>query len=147
MTFEVSSKDTKIYLDIDGTIIHEELSKYNQPAQHLDEFLDTLSHFEVYWLTTHCRHGDPTPAQRRLQSVLSEEMFQYVLDYKPTTWDLNKTEGIDFNSDFVWFDNDVLDAERAELKKHNKENCLIEVNLIDNPDQLKEIAQDLLLQK
>ena len=134
----------KIYLDIDGTILHEELDKYNQPANHLQEFLEALECYDVYWLTTHCRDNDPTHVRLHLQRKLPPELFQYVLRYKPVTWDINKTEAIDFNSDFLWFDNDVMQSERDALASHNATRGLVEVDLRVNPSQLMDITRNIL---
>ena len=132
---------TKIYLDVDGTLIHEELERYNQPAAHLKEFLEHLEPYPVYWLTTHCMDGDPNHVRRHLSKLLPHDIFQYVLRYEPTSWTENKTEAIDFTSDFVWFDNDVMSEEREELARHGAENNLVEVNLVDNPEYLGKIIE------
>lgn len=133
-----------IYLDVDGTIIHEELAKYLEPAAHLREFFVALESYPVYWLTTHCRDGNVTPVLRHLQTLLSADLFQFVLRYKPTVWDINKTEAIDFATPFIWFDNDALRNELEELERHNARHNLIEINLIDNPNQLLEITEHIL---
>ncbi len=45
----------KAYLDIDGVLLTR---KHNLP-EHIEEFIDfMLSHFDCYWLTTHCRNGE-----------------------------------------------------------------------------------------
>jgi len=48
----------KIYLDINGTIIHRKLEKGKavvKPASYLKEFLDNaLKRHDVYWLSTIC---------------------------------------------------------------------------------------------
>ncbi len=133
------NKETNIYLDIDGTIIHEDLANYNKPAAHLEEFLEALSLHNVYWLTTHCRHGDETNAQRHLQKIFPSELFQYVLAYKPTTWSENKTEAIDFSKPFVWFDNDPSQGEVDELERNGVSESLVLVDLVKNPEHLHEL--------
>jgi hypothetical protein len=132
-----------VYLDIDGTIIYEEFDRYNQPAAHLEQFLDALNPYVVYWLTTHCRDGDPSYAQKYLRGVLNNRLYKKILTYRPTIWNIKKTEAIDFSKPFLWFDNDVMASERADLKKHNATGALIEINLKSRPTQLLEIAKQL----
>jgi len=139
------SKDANIYLDIDGTIIHEDLANYNKPAAHLEEFLEALSHYNVYWLTTHCHEGDATNAQRFLQRILPPELFQYVLAYKPTTWSEDKTEAIDFTKPFVWFDNDPSQGEVDELERKGVPESLELIDLVKNPENLSNILQKYLI--
>ncbi|MDR2802386.1 MAG: hypothetical protein LBB31_04120, partial [Prevotellaceae bacterium] len=43
----------KLYVDIDGVLL---TSKHVGAADHVAEFIDfTTSHFDCYWLTTHCK--------------------------------------------------------------------------------------------
>jgi hypothetical protein len=135
------AKNTRIYLDVDGTIIHEDLQKYNQPALYLREFLEALKDFPVYWLTSHCVDGNPNAVRRYLSRLLPQELFQYVLRYEPSRWDQLKTEAIDFSSDFIWFDNDVIEAELDALIEHGVSNNLITIDLVKDPEQLLKIAK------
>jgi len=65
----------KIYLDIDGTMIHEDLSEnYGKPAKGLEEFIIALRPYDTYWLTTHCTTGDPVQAVRIMKNVLPEAL-------------------------------------------------------------------------
>ena len=72
-------KNTNIYLDIDGTIIHEEAGRLNQPAAHSHEFLKILKDYPVYWLTMRCRDGDPSQVLHYLQRILPKEVYQLTL--------------------------------------------------------------------
>ena len=135
-----------IYLDIDGAVIHEDLANYNKPAAYLLEFLKALDRYDVYWLTTHCRNNDASYAIARLKRVLPDEYMKYVEQYLPTAWTGLKTEAIDFSKPFIWFDNDGINEEREVLKKNRAEDSLVEVNLIENPNQLLEITKDVLLE-
>jgi len=137
-------KIIKIYLDIDGTIIHEDLDHYNKPANHVREFLEALQDYDVYWLTTHCRDGDVSHTHSHLSRILSPELFTLVKHFKPTIWDTYKTEGIDLQSDFIWFDNDIFDQERKVLRVIGKENSIVQVDLRNNPNQLEEIVLNTL---
>jgi hypothetical protein len=134
-----------IYLDIDGTLIHEDLTdNYGKPAKGLEEFLIALRPYDTYWLTTHCTDGDPIHAQKKLKAVLPEALHADIERIKPTTWSLLKTEGIDWNSEFIWFDNDIYTAEWDRFKTAESNQQVIEVNLRDNPEQLVEIVNEIL---
>ena len=58
----------------------------------------------------------------------------------PTDWNALKTEAIDFTKDFRWFDDYIFEAEKEVLRKHGYENKFIQVDLINTPDQLKDLA-------
>ena len=133
-----------IYLDIDGTLIHEDLSKLRQPAEGLVAFLEAIRSHDLFWLTTHCMNGGPTHAQTLLKSVTPHELHTLIDSIRPTSWHTLKTEAIDFTIPFIWFDNDVLNEERDVLKEkavHDK-HWLVEVDLIENPSRLVGITQD-----
>ena len=112
----------KIYLDIDGTMIHEEIEKAGIPAIGLDEFLVALRPHETYWLTTHCMNGDPQYAQKLMKKKVPEEFHADIDRIMPTAWSLLKTDALDFNSEFIWFDNEVSSQELKELQKCNDVN-------------------------
>ncbi len=135
-----------IYLDIDGTLICDGLNNFGMPAPHLKDFLQALNSgkYTVYWLTTHCREGDLTRVHAYLQRFLPKDLFELVREYKPTIWDELKTDAIDFSRDFLWFDDDAIFQEKEVLCINNSETKLIEINLHDNPNQLKEIAEAIL---
>lgn len=135
----------KIYLDIDGTMIHEDLSEMcGKPAVGLEEFLVALRPYETYWLTTHCTEGDPSKARNIMKALLPESLHSDIDRIKPTVWEDLKTKGIDFSSDFIWFDNDIYAREWEVLKRCNENQMVIEVDLRTNPEQLIEITRDIL---
>lgn len=135
----------KIYLDIDGTMIHEDRSDmYSKPAVGLEDFIVALRPHDTYWLTTHCTTGDPTNARRIMKAVLPEELHADIDRIKPTVWQDLKIEGIDFQSDFIWFDNDIYAGEWEKLKQCNDNQTVIEVDLRTNPMHLIEITRDIL---
>lgn len=135
----------KIYLDIDGTMIHEDLSDmYCKPAVGLEDFIVALRPYDTYWLTTHCTTGDPTNARRIMKSVLPAELHADIDRIKPTAWQDLKTQGIDFKSDFIWFDNDIYPGEWTKLNKCHDGQIVIEIDLRNNPEHLIEITRDLL---
>lgn len=133
-----------IYLDIDGTLIHEDATEnYGKPAAGLADFLVALRPHATYWLTTHCRDGNPDRARSILKAHLPPEFHGDVDRILPTTWDYLKTDGIDWSSDFVWFDNTIHTAEWERFKTAGPNQQVVEVNLRDNPEQLIEITRDL----
>jgi hypothetical protein len=134
-----------IYLDIDGTMIHEDLSEnYGKPAVGLVDFIIALRPYDTYWLTTHCTTGDPTRAREIMKRVLPNNLHADIDRIKPTVWQDLKTTGIDFNSDFIWFDNDIYTGEWNTLKQCRDNQIVIEVDLRNNPQHLIEITRDLL---
>lgn len=136
----------KIYLDVDGTLIHEELSDKNGlPAEGLEEFLVALRPHDVYWLTTRCRDGDPTNPRDTLKALLPSNLHDDIDRIKPTVWDTLKTEAIDFDSDFIWFDNEIYSGEQKKLEECTENQMVIEVDLRNNPEHLVEITRDILM--
>ncbi len=135
----------KIYLDIDGTMLHEDhWDNQNLAVAGLAEFLHALRPHETYWLTTHCRDGNPERAREIMKRHIPEELYPDIDRIKPTVWDTLKTDGIDWTSEFIWFDNDISDAEWERFPMADKGQQVYEVNLIENPNQLIEITRDLL---
>lgn len=135
----------KIYLDIDGTMIHDDLSDmYCKAAAGLEEFIVALRPYDTYWLTTHCTTGDAEKARRIMKDVLPEDLHADIDRIKPTVWQDRKTDAIDFDSDFIWFDNDIFISELEVLEKCREGQSAFEVNLRDNPKQLIEIVRDVL---
>lgn len=129
-----------IYLDIDGVLL--DTKEYKQ-MPYLKEFLTTvfnISNNNVYWLSTHTKHGESNNALYHLKGVLDDDVFEMIKSIKNTKWNTLKTEGIDLDSDFLWFDDVIFQAEYNVLEKINKENCLIKVenNLEELVGLLKE---------
>lgn len=136
----------KIYLDIDGTLIHEDLTEnYGKPAAGLEDFLLALRPHDTYWLTTHCMTGDATNARRLMKAVVSPELHNDIDRIKKTVWKDLKTEALDFESDFIWFDNDIFDGEREALRKCGPNQSVVEVDLRADPKQLIKITKEVLV--
>lgn len=134
-----------IYLDIDGTMIHEDLSEnYGKPAQGLPEFILALRSHKTFWLTTHCREGDPTRAREIMKGVLPSNLHGDIDRIQPTIWNDLKTEGINFTTDFIWFDNDIYAGEWRKLEECTENQIVIEIDLRSNPFALVEAARDIL---
>jgi hypothetical protein len=126
---------TNIYLDIDGVL----LSNDRKQALHAREFLIyILENYPntTYWLTTHCKGNAETPIQH-IGHLFDSEIVDLMRKIKPTNWDIWKTDAIDFNKPFLWFDDDCFEHERSILKKHNVLENWIEVDLLKDAHQLQ----------
>jgi hypothetical protein len=130
----------KLYLDIDGVLL---TAKHTRAADGVEEFVAFVTtHFECYWLTTHCK-GDSKPALRYLSQFLQPKTIELLqVAVKPTTWDTLKTEAIDFESDFYWLDDNPLQVERTCLESNGVGDRLFLVNL-NQPDELATIELEL----
>ena len=114
----------KAYLDIDGVLVI-----HNQKTPHSDEFIKFLvENFDCYWLTTNVK-GDIDFVFNRLKDIFGSETMKYIKKIKPTNWQTLKTEAINLDEDFWWFDDFVLQKERAILEEKNKSNRLILIKL------------------
>jgi hypothetical protein len=125
----------KIYLDIDGIFL--DTKEYKQ-MPYLKEFLTTVfevSNGEVYWLSTHTKHGKNDIALYHLEDI-DKDIFEMIKGIKNTKWYELKTEGIDLDSDFLWFDDVIFQAEYKVLEDIGKEGCLIKVK-----NDLEEITE------
>lgn len=128
-----------IYLDIDGVL----LQKDGTLAEYFEEFLEFfVSKHDVFWLTTHCRGGENNAIRHITQyNEISERSLELLQKIKPTEWETLKTEGIDFSQYFVWFDDNLLEAEKKELLEQDVYFSFYQVNLAENPDQLRAIKE------
>lgn len=122
-----------VYLDIDGVLLANDLNA----ANFVHEFLQkaTSPEYDTYWLTTHCK-GDANTAVKRLSLVFPAETMELLKDIKPTNWDTNKTEAIDFSKPFLWFDDDLFYGEKQTLIEHHALDNWIGVDLSKDPSQL-----------
>jgi len=131
-----------IYLDIDGTLIHENLAE-DKAAESLNDFLIALRPHTTFWLTTHCRDGNPERPREIMKRYVPPELHADIDRIKPTVWDTLKTQGIDWSHDFIWFDNDISAFEWERLEQGSERQHAIEINLRANPKQLGEITRDI----
>ena len=134
-----------IYLDIDGVLID---SKEYKQMPYLKEFLSTVfrvSNNNVYWLSTHTKHGKNDIALYHLKEILNKDIFEMIKGIKNTKWYSLNTEGIDLNSDFLWFDDVIFQAEYNFLESIGKEHCLIKVK--DNLEELVTLLKEDLHQE
>ena len=91
----------KIYLDIDGVLLDYDNGGVADGAVELIEYV--TKEFDCYWLTTHCK-GDQTTAIKYLQEYFPNDTMELLKKVKATDWTDMKTEGIDFDSNFIWLD-------------------------------------------
>ena len=121
----------KIYFDIDG-VIRGVASPKEEVMALLRYCLDNYPG-KVYWLTTHCRGGEnhtDYALRGEFPEEFVEELCQKVL---PTEWGALKTDAIDMDSDFVWFDDNLFEAEKAVLEQ----NYVLDGFFRMNPRDLK----------
>jgi len=79
-----------------------------------------------------------------MSKYVSPEVVDLIMRIKPTKWKVLKTEAINMNEDFLWFDDTLSWGEEQELKKHNKVSSYVKVNLDKDPDILKEFLDESL---
>ena len=130
----------KLYIDVDGVLL---TSKNTQMAEGSIAFIEeVLSRFDCYWLTTHCKDGNNNQVLNYLSQYFPINIIEKLKKIKATEWDTLKTEGIDFTSDFYWFDDYVFEIEKIELRKHDCLNNLILIDL-NRPNELFNALQKL----
>ena len=132
--------NTKIYLDIDGVLITRKSPSMTKGAIEFINFI--MENFDCYWLTTHCRDNDTSSVIGYLSKFFPHNVIENLKSVKPVVWDALKTEGIDFDSDFYWLDDYVLEVEKKVLAQHGCLGNLMQVNL-DNKDELSNVIQKL----
>lgn len=129
----------KLYLDIDGVLLH---NKEDKAADHAAELIEYItSEFDCYWLTTHCK-GDAEPAVEYLSSYFPEETVERLTEIKPTYWDTLKTEAIDFERDFIWLEDCPFQAEKEVLGNFAASESLYTVDL-NRKDELSNVLEYL----
>ena len=109
-------KIDKIYFDIDGAL-KSTASPKEDIMMLLRYCLDNYAG-SIYWLTTHCRSGENHTnfaLRGEFPDDLVDELYEKFL---PTDWEVMKTEAIDMDSDFVWFDDNLFETEKMVLT-HN----------------------------
>lgn len=130
----------KIYLDVDETI----LANNKQKANYADEFIKYLvGNYDCYWLSTNVK-GDTDFVLNRLREFFNSETVEYIKKIKPTNWQTWKTEAIDFNDNFLWFDDYLFKEEKRVLIEKGKLDSWVEVDLAKNSNQLKQFTRSLL---
>ena len=124
-----------LYLDIDGVLLDYNTETYAKGAIELIEYV--TSEFDCYWLTTHCK-GDSMPAIEYLSGYFPPDVIKKLRKVKPTYWEDLKTEGIDFDRNFIWLDDYPFQAEQEVLKNFGVSESLYRVDL-GNEDELANV--------
>lgn len=123
-----------IYLDIDGVLLKKDLTV----PEFGEEFISYLvTHHDCHWLSTHCK-GDGNTALAYLSKYYPPLILKKLERIKPTGWTNLKTEAIDLQSDFIWLEDYPFEAEKQVLRKANKIDGLIIVDL-NRENELKSI--------
>lgn len=126
-----------IYLDIDGVLLIDE--KHASP--HADEFLKHIIHKypdSTYWLTTHNWQGE-NRAKKIIAPYLKPETVELLDKVRPSEWKELKTDAIDFEQDFLWFDDDLWPDELKVLEDNSAIERFIMVDLGKDPAMLKKL--------
>lgn len=127
-----------VYLDIDGT-----LKDTAAPMKDVIAFMEyCLNNHNVFWLTTHCKNGvnRTYDALDFLPADLRERAYREIGE---TDWNVLKTDAIDFEYVFVWFDDTVMQAELDVLSENDADLGFFKIET-DNPRCMKE-ALDYLI--
>lgn len=128
-----------IYLDIDGVLLVNE----THAANHADDFIQAVLEKypdSTYWLTTHNWQGE-NRAKDVLALYLKPETVELLDKIKPSEWGELKTDAIDFDQDFLWFDDDLWPAELKVLEKNEALHQFIMVDLSKDPDMLQKLTE------
>lgn len=130
----------RIYLDIDGVLL---TAKHTQAAPDVDGFVDFITtHFECYWLTTHCK-GESATAIKYLSRFLNPLTLEKLSTaVQPTNWNTLKTEALDLQANFFWLDDNPFQSEINFLRANGLDDNLILVD-IHRPNELIEIQSYL----
>lgn len=129
----------RIYLDIDGVLLINE----NHAAPYADEFLQHILEKypdSTYWLTTHNWKGENRAIQV-LAPHLKPETIKLLGRIKPSEWGEMKTEAINFDEPFLWFDDDLWSDELKALEENNATGNFVMVDLAKDPNMLKELIK------
>lgn len=130
-----------IYLDIDGVLIGT-----NSPREDIISFIRyLLDHYpgSTYWLTTHCKGGVNRCAEwLRMNGFLADLVDEMDRIIKPTDWETIKTEAINLDQDFIWFDDSLFEMERKTLEAYCALDCFYRMNPKD-PEAAKKALKTL----
>ncbi len=79
-------------------------------------------------------------AKEVLAPYLNPETVQLLDKIKPTKWHELKTDAINFDDDFLWFDDDLWPEELKALEEHEAAEQFVLVKLDEDPDMLKKLT-------
>jgi hypothetical protein len=128
-----------VYLDIDGVLLVNEAHAANYADEFLQTVLETYPN-STYWLTTHNWQGQ-NRAKEVLAPHLKPETVALLDKVKESEWGELKTDAINFDDDFLWFDDDLWPDELKVLEEHEAAEQFILVKLGEDPDMLQKLAE------
>lgn len=110
-------KKLNIYFDIDGVLLGTKSPK--KDIIKLLEYCLRKYPNSTYWLTTHCKSGE-NKTDFALRGEFPDSLVEQICNtFLPTDWEVLKTDAIDLDSDFVWFDDNLFESERNILEKYS----------------------------
>lgn len=126
-----------LYLDVDGVLFHTGKRTYNLRPEAGEFIMWCNDHFECVWLTAW--------AEVMIKQLASLAYFTCASRWKCPKWKDKKTEGIDFNTDFVWVDDNASEEELEDIKLFHRKGRIQDVIHVDpNPvDHLPWIQEQL----
>lgn len=65
---------------------------------------------------------------------------------KPTRWEVSKTEAINTDEDFLWFDDTLSDLEEKALVAKGRLGLYVKVDLDEDPDILLDFISEIAIQ-
>ena len=116
----------ELYIDIDGVLLNYNTDTYANGSIEFIEYI--TSEFDCYWLTTHCK-GETSQAIKYLSDYFPAETIEKLKTIKPTYWENLKTEGINFDKNFIWLDDYPFQAELSVLENFGMSDSIYKVDL------------------
>ena len=105
-----------IYFDIDGVLLGTKSPK--RDTIKLLKYCLRKYPNSTYWLTTHCKSGE-NKTNFVLKGEFPDSLVEQIYNtFLPTDWEVLKTDAIDLDSDFIWFDDNLFESERNILEKY-----------------------------
>ena len=120
--------NTHIYLNPDGVL----LDKHVRPVQCLHEFLAHITtHHQCTWLTSHVIDDNTNHVLKHLKNNgVPEETLALAAKINGTTWKFLRTDAINFDEPFLWFEDMPTSGELQVLEEHQAKENLIWVDRV-----------------
>ena len=132
-----------IYIDIDGVLVGTK-----SPKEDIIDLLQWIVSYyphNTYWLTTHCQRESNRCSEYLKRQQFPKPIIEAVTQcFKPTEWDVLKTDAIDFAEEFVWLEDAPLQSELQVLKEKAALNCLLPMDK-HNPQMAKLALKQLII--